>query len=313
MIYLNNKEWDEWKKVLGTGFKLPKSVKFYLTSQYQGSKIVNDKTVVTFPESYALPAAYTTIRDGGAVEIRYVTKPGVKRGSKDKSPELGYSPEHVIFRNGVLEVKKDQLDLYYFLTTHPRCETNLEYFTIGKDKKHHPDDAKITLALSSFTHFIFRERNEVKEQEIAYDKQKDIIKAKAYIVSDLTDKEARDIYKAYNEPDWDDPDLSVSRIKNFLLGKAETDPKEFMGQLDSDVRTFKTKVTEAVSADVIFFEKKGRKWKFAGPDSNDNHIVTVSKGVDETKALIEFLRDKDDGTVFAEISKRVKEAEEAVS
>lgn len=311
MIYLNNKEWSEWQNELGKAFKLTKSVKFYLTSQYQGEKIVNDKKVVTFPESYSLPTAYTTIKDGTAVEVRYVTKPTVKRG-KDKELLTDYAPDGIIFRNGVLEVKKNELDLYYWLTSHPRCETNENYFTEGKDKKMHPDDAKITLALSSFTHFIYRERNEVIEQEIHYDKQAAIIKAKAYIVSELTEKEARDIYKAYNEADWDDPDLSLSRIKNFLLGKAESDPKEFMSQLDSDVRTYKTKVTEAVSAEVVFYEKKKRQWKFAGPDSKENHIISVSKGVDETKALIEFLRDKDNGEVYDEITKRVKEKEEEV-
>ena len=309
MIYLNGKEWDGWKEELGKAFKLKKSTKFYLCSQYQGEKIVDDKKVVTYPESMMLPTAFTVIKNGVAVELRYVTKPTARIG-KDKNPTMEYGPEGVIFRNGTLMVKKNELDLYYWMVTHPRCETNREYFTEDSKGKLHADDSKVTLALSTFTHFIFRERNEVLEQEISYDKNAEIIKAKNIVVSELTEKEAFDIYKAYNEPDWDDPDLAISRVKNFLLAKAEIDPKEFLGQLDGDARTYKTKVTEAVSAEVLFFDKRKRQWKFAGPDNAENKILVVSKGVDETKALIEFLRDKDSGELYDKISELVKAKEE---
>lgn len=308
MIYKNNKEWtgdDNWQAQLGKGFKLKKSVKFYLTPTYQGEKVVDDKRVVTYPESYALPPAYSGIMNGSAVEIRYVTKATV--GREKGVPTVVNMPDAIVFRNGILEVKKDQIDLYYFLTTHPRCETNTAYFTEGKDKKLHSDDAKVTMALSTFSHFIFKERNEVLEQEIAYNKQEAIVKAKSYIVNDLTKEEAVSIYKAL-ESDWDE-DMPISRIKNFLLAKAEDDPKDFMDQLNSEVRTFKTKVNEAVAAEVIYFDKPKKAWFWAGPEGKGK-ILTVAKGQDATSTLVKHLRDVDSGELYEAIVSAVREKEE---
>ncbi len=309
MIYKNGVEWTGWKDALGKTFRLKKSVKFYLTSHYQGINIVDDKKMVTYPESYALPPAYATMMEGAGVEIRYVSKPMATRGRGKNSGEsqMTYSPSELVIRNGVFEVKKDQLDLYWWFTNHPRCETNPAYFVSDKEGKKKVNDDAVTLANQTYSHFIFRERNEELENEVSFDKEKAVIMAKHYIVNELTQKEAREIYKMFNEPDWEE--ASLARIKNYLLAKAGEDPKKFMEELDSEVRTYKSKVNEAVAAEIIFFDKLKKVWKFAGVGNNEK-IMAVAKGDDPIITLAKHLQLKDSGELFESICAKVKEAEE---
>lgn len=305
MIYKNGKEWTGWREELGKSFKLKKSVKFYLTSHYQGVKIVDKKKMITYPESLALMPIYTAMMGDGACEIRYVIKPmPVRSGKKGGETAMGFSPTEIIFRNGVLEVRKDQLDLWYFLTNHPRCETNPQYFT--KDGK--INENAVTLAVNAYSHFIFRERNEEREQEISFDREKAVIQAKHFIINEMTKEEAREIYKSYNEPDWEE--ATLSRMKNFLLAKAGEDPKKFMEELNSEVRTFKSKIHEAVQAEVIFFDLRLKVWKFSGVETTEP-IMRVAKGDDHVLALAKFLQMKDNGAVYETICNKVLEAETA--
>jgi hypothetical protein len=158
--------------------------------------------------------------------------------------------------------------------------------------------------LSSFSHFIFRERDEILEQELAYDKREAVIVAQSYIISSMTKQEIIAAYKNY-ETDWDE-DMPQKRMKNFLMAKAEENPKEFMENLSEEVRTYKTKVNEAIAAEVIFFNKPKKFWAFTG---GGEKILTVIKGADPVTALVTYLRDKDSGEMLTAIEEAVKAKE----
>lgn len=304
MIYVNGKEDKTWMESLGRAFKLKKSVRFFLTSHYQGTQIVNDRPITTYPESFALPCLYIGIKEGAAVEVRYAIKQIAVRGKKNEGNSLDFSPGELVFRNGVLEVRKDQLDLYWFLINHPRCETNPAYF----DKAGKVKDDAITVAMNTYSHFLFKERDEAKENEISFDAQKAVIDAQNFVVNKMSEKEARELYRLYNEPDWEE--ASIARIKNFLLVKAAEDPKKFTEEIDSEIRTYKAKVNEASAAEVIFFDGRKRVWKFSGIENANNVIMAVAKGANETIALAKYLQLKDNGELWETLCAKVLEAEQ---
>lgn len=302
MIYENSKEITTWKDELGKKFTFKGVRKFYLTSHYQGARIVDKKTVVTFTPEFGLEPFYTAIVGGAAVERRYLQKVVPVRGGKKGETQIGYQPEKIIFRNGVLEVRANQLDLYWFLINHPRCETNPQY--VDKDGK--PKDDQMTLAMATYSHFLFKERNEVLEQEQTFDKQKEIIKAQNWVVNECTEKEARELYKLFGEADWEE--ATLARIKNYLLAKAGENPQKFMEELDSEIRTFKSKIGDAMQAEVIFFDKMKKVWKWSGVKGES--ILAVAKGDDPIVKLAKHLQLKDNGELWEAICDKVKEAEE---
>ena len=268
-----------------------------------GEKLVDGQRMKLYNPELSVEPFYTTMHGKEAAEFRYVFSSGAVAAKKKGEVNVSFTPDFIVFTKGALQVKKDQLDLYWWLTHHPRNQTNPNYLTADGRK---PDNDKISLALSHVGSFLFREKNEELEREVEYDKKALALSAQNHIINEMTEKEAREIYHIYDQSD--SSTLSVKAIKNWLLGKAAEDPVDFMDQVRSDVRTIKAKVIDAITAQVIYFDKIKRAWKWS---DSKGVIYIVPKGQPEREALIKWFKEKDDGEMFKQLEGAVKDAETA--
>lgn len=302
MLLLNGKEWSGWQDILGKNFgKGHKgSWKFYLTERYQGARKVNNQWIKTYPPDLALPSSYHTMIDGKLCQVQYVVN--TAGGKIREGHELATMPNEIVFVNGMREVQADELELYFWLSRHPRNETNPAYFKRGEKGRMVVDEAKQLQALKKLNHFMFRERDEELEQELHYDKQAAVINATSFIVNNMTEKEAREMYRLYGEPDWTED--ALPKIKNYLISKAQDDPKAFNEELNSDVRTIKTVVLAAKAAELIVFKVAKRQWVWGDSGAV---IISVARGKEEINELVQHLKNKDDGEIIKSLEKSLEE------
>jgi hypothetical protein len=83
-----------------------------------------------------------------------------------------------------------------------------------------------------------------------------------------------------------------------------------MENVNSEVRTIKTKVVEAINAELIHFDAKKGWWMWSG--KNGAKIIQVAKGQDNILALVRYINEKDDGALIAALEDKVIAAEQEV-
>jgi len=315
MLYLNEKQWDkkEWMVELSKHFDVKANKKkefaFHLTDHYRGVKYVDNKAVPTYPESLNYPMRYAMRMNGEDVQLRYAVNPSLVKPAKGGGTTTVDDADRIIFNNGVFRVKADQLDLYLFMLLAPNNYTNPYYFNYEK-RKGQPDlMVRNDEAVPTGVQMMFKEKNAELEQADAFDQARAKYTAENHIFSVLTEGECRELYKNYGEHDY--AESTLKRIKNFLLGKASENPTLFMENVNSDVRTIKTKVVEAINAELIVFDSKSSWWKWTGPKGE--RIIQVARGQDNILALVRYINEKDDGSLLAALEEKVIAAEKEMA
>lgn len=305
MIYKNGELWQGWKdelkKIIAVkGKEMPKlktTPEFYLTDLFKHYKEVSPGKVVPMycPVMFIQPAYEWQDEDGSTSEIRYVEREQIAatRSNNSKTPTVGkFQPEVIEFIDGFLRPDKNKLDFFWFLMNHPDNIMNPVY----DNKQRKAEHAKP---------FIFQYKDKEKEINMAYDKEKQLSEAIVKANNGLTKEEARQLYMNLNNSA--DVNASERSIGLFLMSYARNNPAEFLKAAANDDSKFGAIVKEAVAFRVLKYLPPVRAWKFV--EGEGDPFCTVTKGVNEVDAMVEFLRLKDsDGATLKEIQSRLAAA-----
>lgn len=302
MLLLNGQKWDGWKTE-AQSYAKPKKAKevlFNLGEFFQGRRLVDDRWIVTFPKELLLEATYVFNDDRESGELRYTTGP---TAGKSKDGSVKYAPlDGLVFINGVLTVNPADTDLLFWLRNHPRNKTNGRYFkTDGSVNSDTLAKATVTTGF-----MFFKEKDEVKEKELAYDKEAKVIDAKYKLKNECTQKEVDELFMSYEGGEADTP---LKLKKSYLLQKISEDPIEFMRRLDGDVRSLKALISQAIQGEVIKFDRTKRLWTWA---DNNKEFLKTAKNRNEEDELFKYLQESDDGELRKKLTELVKELDAAV-
>jgi len=237
--------------------------------------------------------AYHQNRDktGNTSEYRYykTSRPGKVAG------EIKYTPEMVMFEGGgkininIGDNQKDNLDLLYFLYTHPRRASGPNSKNVDRPLFYLVDENAQALqyaqkreAASEMENLLWNKENRLGDEEL-------ITIAQALRISDVDD-------------------MIIARIQVEIQKVCKKDPQRFLTLAKLDKETeMRANIQLALEAGVLNFDNKNMKWLIIDGD-NRGTLTPIRQSDDKVTALVHFLKNQDDNDHYGRITELLKDS-----